>query len=45
MALVMEAKTPTGAGELLNFCLHWALEEGANLEEEHVCPFCETSQL
>ena len=32
MALVMDAKTPTGTGELLNFCLHYALEEGANPE-------------
>ena len=30
---------------ILNFCLHLALEEGANMEEEHVCPFCETSRL
>ena len=43
-ALVMDAKTPTGTGEILNFCLHLALEEGA-MEEEHVCPFCETTWL
>ena len=43
--LVMDAKTPTGTGVILNFCLHLALEEGANTEEEHVCPFCKTSRL
>ena len=44
LALVMDAKTPTGTGEILNFCLHWALEEG-DMEEEHVCPFSETPWL
>ena len=38
---VMDAKTPTGTGEILNFCLHLVLEEGA-MEEEHVCPLCKT---
>ena len=42
--LVMDAKTPTGTREILNFCLHLALEEG-DMEEEHVCPFCETPRL
>ena len=39
--LVMDARTPTGTGVILNFCLHLALEEG-DMEEEHVCTFCET---
>ena len=38
-ALVMDAKTPTSTGEI-----HLALEEG-DMEEEHVCPFCETPRL
>ena len=42
--LVMDARTPTGTGVILNFCLHLALEEG-DMEEEHVCPFCKTPRL